>query len=114
MQQLNLIYEPRAPFIRDSETSKDAAESIKKDLSSMCRRVKDTVNDSIDGLTCEEVEQHTGLKHQTASARLKDLRDMGFVEWRQDKEGKDRKRKTTSGRWAKIYFSKLATSTSDT
>lgn len=52
----------------------------------------------VDGLTCDEVEFWTGLKHQTASARVHDL----------SREGKilvdGRTRKTSSGREAAVYI----------
>jgi len=92
------------PFVRNSETSKEAAAFLEDKLGPMCRVVRSALADSSDGLTCEELETKTGLKHQTASARLKQLQDAGYAEWRTDKNGNHRKRQNTSGRNAKVYF----------
>ena len=32
------------------------------------------------GITCSDVEQRTGLRHQTVSARIKELLDSGEIE----------------------------------
>ncbi len=39
----------------------------------MCKQVLEAVRSCPSGLTCEQVEQLLGMKHQTASARLRDL-----------------------------------------
>src|SRR5258708_28714413 len=55
-------------------------------------------SDYEDGLTCEQIENETGLSHQTCSARLSELR----------KEGKIKivgARKTRSGSPAAVYQS---------
>ena len=104
-QQRPLIFEPSAPFVRDSETSKEAAESIRKDLGPMCRIIRSTIASSMNGLTCSEIEEQLEMKHQTASARLRDLQKAGFIEWKINPEtGKHFRRKTSSGRWGKVYF----------
>ena len=104
-------YFHHVPFVRGSETSEAAAVSIEEKLGPMCRLVRSALADARDGLTCEEVEEKTGLKHQTASARLKQLQDAGYAEWRKDEHGNHRKRPNTSGRNAKVYFFSYATST---
>jgi len=48
------------------------------------------------GATCEECETALGMKHQTASARCRELRDRGLV------RDSGRRRKTSSGRWAAV------------
>ena len=55
------------------DTSIDAAESVSECLSAMRLQVFEEVQKAEDGLTCDEVEQILGMKHQTASARLNDL-----------------------------------------
>ena len=102
-------YFQSVPFVRGSETSQAAAESIEDKLGPMCRMVRSALANAPDGLTCEEVELKTGLKHQTASARLKQLQDAGYAEWRQDEKGEHRKRRNGSGRNAKVYFFSHAT-----
>ena len=49
------------------------------------------------GMTCDEVEYVTGLKHQTASARVRDLSREGKL------EASGLFRKTSSGRDACVY-----------
>jgi predicted transcriptional regulator len=49
------------------------------------------------GRTCDEVEQVTKLKHQTASARIRGLVQKGFI------ETSGRKRPTRSGREAHVW-----------
>lgn len=44
------------------------------------RRVFKAIWHSKNGLTCDEVERVTRLPHQTASARMKELRDWGVIE----------------------------------
>ena len=69
---LPLFNYPVAPSNK-TETSKDAAESIKDKINGMCLEVLRCVRNYEEGLTCDEVEQILGMKHQTASARLNDL-----------------------------------------
>lgn len=43
------------------------------------RLVLSTIKRRVRGLTCEQLEDLTGLKHQTASARIYDLRRYGLL-----------------------------------
>ena len=56
------------------DTSRDAAESIRPFSAAMKERVRRhiAVCDG-HGATCDEIEVRLGLRHQTASARIKDL-----------------------------------------
>lgn len=47
-------------------------------------------------MTCEEVENATGLSHQTCSARFSELKRDGLIE-------PTKRRKTRSGRWAMAW-----------
>lgn len=58
------------------DTSNEAAESIAHDASRLRRRVWTTIHAHI-GLTCDEVEVITNLRHQTASARIYELHTRG-------------------------------------
>ena len=107
-KQIDLFGEPRAPHNR-TETSEAAAKSFTtKELNGMCFEVLRTVILSADsGVTCEEVEDITGMKHQTASARLNDLSNSQppYLEFRMDPcTGKEKRRPNKSGRTAKVYF----------
>ena len=91
------------------DTSIDAAESISESLSAMRLQVFQEIQQAKDGLTCDEIEQVLGMKHQTASARLNDLMKaeppvLCFLI--DEKTNKPRRRATRSGRTARIYFPK--------
>ena len=63
----------RAPFVRESETSKGAAEEIAPHLGRLEQLVLDAI--VMHGpQTCDELELRTGLSHQTTSARLRGLK----------------------------------------
>lgn len=105
---LPLFNHPTAPH-NGTDTSRDAAESIRSQINGMCRDVLEKVRECPSGLTCEQVEQLLGMKHQTASARLRDLMEMNPspLEFRLDqKTGKPQRRVNSSGRTARIYFAK--------
>ena len=73
----------------------------------MCRDVLHAVKSSPFGLTCDEVEKILDMKHQTASARLRDLITCQppYVEFQNDPETEKPLRRTTrSGRTARVYF----------
>jgi Fic family protein len=59
-------------------------------------RIRNVISESRDGLTCDEVEVLTGLKHQTASARIRELALLGVIQ-------ENGKRPTRSGRNAVIW-----------
>lgn len=65
------------PFVQGSDTSKAAADSMGH--VSKADRVR--VYEHLYGkpCTCDEVEVDLGLKHQTASARIKWLKDNGYA-----------------------------------
>jgi len=89
------------------DTSIDAAESLSETLTAMRLQVFQEVQKAKDGLTCDEVEQILGMKHQTASARLNDLMKAQppVLCFEIDAETKRPRRRTTrSGRTARIYF----------
>lgn len=61
-----------APFVAGSDTSEAAAISVSgcaKTMQEVIRRLFVYHG----GLTCDEVERSLGLRHQTASARIRDL-----------------------------------------
>jgi len=51
---------------------------------------------TLDDLTCEQVEDLTGMSHQTCSARFSELKRAGLIE-------PTTRRKTRSGRWAMAW-----------
>jgi hypothetical protein len=105
---LPLFNHPTAPH-NGTDTSRDAAESIRFQINGMCRDVLEIIRECRLGLTCEQIEQLLEMKHQTASARLRDLMEMhpSPLEFRLDeKTGKPQRRVNSSGRTARIYFAK--------
>jgi hypothetical protein len=95
------------------ETSRDAAEAIRPDLSRLHRLVRDTIAQAVDGMTCKEVEQATGLSHQTASARLNELAYCypPLVVHIIDQTGKPRRRRTGPRSSGRLYFIPVTTPT---
>jgi len=70
-----------APYVKGSSTSKAAAVAVVPKLSRLRRIVLDAIIASGHyGCTDDDLEQTTGLPHQTVSARRKDLVDMLLVE----------------------------------
>lgn len=86
-----------APFVPGSQTSKEAADSIVPHLTGLRARVYAAIVAAGDeGMTCDEVEVVTGLRHQTASARVRELSKAGLIV-------KGGRRQTRSGRYAVVY-----------
>ena len=79
------------------ETSDLAAASVEPHLERLEMLVLDAIAGSKDGLTCDDVEQETGLSHQCASARLNSMWHDNYV------IRTNLKRKTRSGRFAFVY-----------
>ena len=81
-------------------TSRLAHDSIRPHAASLRESIARVIADSAaHGMTCDEIEVHIGLRHQTASARIKELADAGRIRRTQ------RTRKTRSGRTAAVYVS---------
>jgi len=93
-----MTYGGRAPFVKGSETSEDAADSIESVRHSIKEKVRRFfVHSGIYGATDDEIELSLRLRHQTASARRRELELSGHIV----KTG--RKRPTRSGRSAGVY-----------
>lgn len=84
------------PHVKTSDSSREAAIQIKESSSSLRMRILNLIMKS-GSMTCDEVEVKTGLRHQTASARIRELVLKGFI------EDSSERRKTRSGRNAVIY-----------
>lgn len=86
------------PHVRGSTTSREAAESVRGSLGRVQTRVHDYVTSRGDeGSTCDEAELALGIKHQTCSARFRELERRGLLA----KNGE--KRPTQRGRPAAVY-----------
>ena len=95
------------------ETSRDAAEAIRPHLSRLHSLVRNTIAQAVDGMTCKEVEQATGLSHQTVSARLNELAYCypPLVVHIIDQTGKPRRRRTGPRSSGRLYFIPVTTPT---
>lgn len=85
------------PYVAGSDTSQGAAVSVAPFVPSMRTRVLDLIRSAPDGLTCSDVEHWTGFRHQTASARLCDLRSRQLI------VDSGRRRPSASGRPSTVW-----------
>lgn len=102
----SLLYKDSVPFVPCSESSKEAAESVKQIAGNLRERVFGFIcSRGYDGATCDEVEIALGLRHQTASARCRELVQQDLLTKRVNSvTGKPLQRPTRSGRNAVILF----------
>lgn len=92
------LFDTPPPFVRDSDTSKAAAESMKKSAHTLRAQVLDLIRKAgVAGMTCDEAEAILNLKHQTCSARFAELKKSRLI----IHDGT--KRPTRSGRAAKAW-----------
>lgn len=66
------LYDGTPPHV-DKPTSWAAAMSMKTVASQLGQVVLDAIADQPDGATCEEIEDILEMKHQTVSARIREL-----------------------------------------
>jgi hypothetical protein len=66
------LYDGTPPHV-DKATSWAAAISMKTVASQLGQVVLDAIEEQPDGATCEEVEDILAMKHQTVSARIREL-----------------------------------------
>lgn len=90
-----------APFVSGSDTSRAAAESVEESLENLRTLVLKRIRRSGKrGMTCDEVEVQLDLRHQTASARVREL----FVKGQIIDSGE--RRTTRSGRAAVVWVAR--------
>lgn len=90
----------QAPAVRGSDTSEAAARSVEPTAGSKRGTVLGLLRTFPEGLTDEQIEVATGWRHQTVSARRRELVIGGFV------EDSGLRRKTSSGREAAIWVAR--------
>ena len=95
-QQTALPFVGLAPF-GDMDTSLAAARAIVPDLQRLEAVVLADIARCVNGATDYEIECHTGMKHQTASARRRGLVLKGLV------EDSGLRRATDTGRAAVVW-----------
>ena len=104
---LPLFNHVSTPAHNGTDTSAEAADSIKPVLGHLQNKVLDAFMAAGSmGLTTEEAEGITGLRHQTCSARVNELSKCQppYLVLGQDAEHRIIKRPTSSGRKARVYF----------
>ncbi len=84
------------PFVRDSETSEAAAESMKVDAATLRGRVLEFIRAS-GGATDEETQRGLSMNPSTQRPRRVELVERGLV-----RDG-GKKRRTASGRFAVVW-----------
>lgn len=90
-------YGGHPPFVASSDTSEAAADSVKTDAARMRAKVRRYIKGcGAHGATCWEVEMGLDMLHQTASARICELKERGSVV----ENGKQRR--TGQGRMAQV------------
>lgn len=88
---------PAVPYVRTSDTSRAAAESMAPHVETLRQLVFETIRKSGErGMTCDEVESALDLSHQTCSPRVKELADASRIV-------ASGKRPTRSGRSANVW-----------
>lgn len=91
------------PYVRGSDTSKLAAAS--QNPSCDLNKIMVFLSSRMDGATCDEVEVALQMRHQTASARMRDLKNAGVVGPRINQNtGKSIRRPTRTGRSAEVMY----------
>lgn len=89
---------PGAPYVKGSDTSLEAAEEAVSFSASLREQILDHIQKlGGAGATCDEVEVSFGLRHQTASARIRELVQVGSL------KDSGARRKTRSGRGAVVW-----------
>lgn len=92
-------YPSRPGYVKGSDTSAAAAGSLREpDLATLRGAIYSFIAGSPRGATCDEIEVALNLRHQTASARLRELQLSGWVLTNKDI------RRTRSARWAHVYY----------
>jgi predicted HTH transcriptional regulator len=93
------LFDTAAPFVRDSDTSEAAAREIEPEASTL-RAIVLAYIQGARGATCDEIEQVLGMRHQTASARVRELVLHDFV------ADSGKRRHTRSGRNAVVWIAR--------
>lgn len=77
------------PFVRDSETSRNAAKGIKRHRGGIAYSIFLHMSGLKQGATCHEVVRDLGFKHQTASPRFNELAEAKVIRLTGEKRSTD-------------------------
>jgi len=91
----------QVPFVKNSETSEAAADSMGDRTESLRRKILAEISKRPQ--TCDEIEELLHLRHQTASARICELHRMQMI------RASGQTRSTRSGRKATVYMAVVST-----
>lgn len=94
MSNANYPFSPG--HVEDCDTSVAAADSVEVLAPTIRSKILKHIA-SVGQVTCDEVEVAFGLRHQTASARVRELTMLGEI------IDTGERRKTRSGRTARVY-----------
>ena len=87
-----------APFVKSSSTSRASAREIESHLTRIQAEIYEEMQYAgVRGVTCDELEWKLRVRHQTLSARVRELYLLGWI------YRTTRTRKTRSGRRAVVY-----------
>ena len=105
LSELPLFNTPTPPH-NGTETSRAAATAIKPRANAIARQILNCIQSMPGGLTCDQVEAILDLKHQTCSARFRDLSscEPPFIIKCQMPDGSYLKRPTRSGSNAFVWI----------
>lgn len=90
-------YNGQPPFVAGSDTSRAASASVADGAHSIRAKVYGAIGSTPSGLTCDQIETDLGLRHQTASARVRELYLKGFI------RDSGERRATRTGRGAVVW-----------
>jgi len=72
--------DPDPPHVQGSATSHAAAVSMKSSANAIRSKIKSRIQAAgVYGKTCDEIEAEMDLRHQTASARIRELALAGLI-----------------------------------
>jgi predicted transcriptional regulator len=92
------LYGGTPPHVADCSTSHAAAVNIKSKTKAIRISILEMIKSRSTGMTCDEVEIALGLRHQTASARIRELVQLGEL------TNSGQQRPTSSGRKAIVWI----------
>ncbi len=92
------LYGGTPPHVDGSDTSLDAAERIRDYVGPMAFKIYHLVHQSgVRGMTIDEIEAETEIRHQTAGPRVREMVLTGALLRTEER------RRTRSGRFADVY-----------
>ena len=98
-----MLFVGTAPYVRNSETSKAAAQAVKPSAETLRQRLLACLRLHPDGMTDEEMQDALQMQGSTQRPRRIELVNMGMVEPSETAWRDPVTRKTRSGRLAQVW-----------